>query len=209
MRLQNFCRRIVIFAQLAGCSFSPLYLRAKHQLQIMKNPLFCLIAAMFVLLAACKTDNGSEESGGDARDAAPITTIDTEEALRQLNDLRRLGCSCGMRFYDPVPPLRWNPTLVEAAQAHAMDMYEREYFSHTSLAGSSPGQRVRDAGYEWKLVAENIAQGQSSIEKVVIYWANSPAHCVNIMKPEFRDVGVARAGDYWVQVLGKNLFSVD
>jgi uncharacterized protein YkwD len=56
-------------------------------------------------------------------------------------------------------------------------------------------------------VAENIASGQTSADEVVQTWLESPGHCVNLMRPEMREMGVAYAfdassadGTYWAQV---------
>ena len=40
-----------------------------------------------------------------------------------------------------------NPLLEKSAQAHADDMVKRNYFSHTSLGGSTPEDRIRATGY--------------------------------------------------------------
>jgi len=40
-------------------------------------------------------------------------------------------------------------------------------------------------------------------EKSVIEgWIKSSGHCKNIMKPAYKEIGVARKGNYWTLVLG-------
>ena len=33
-------------------------------------------------------------------------------------------------------------------------------------------------------------------------WINSSGHCSNIMDPKFKEIGVAKVGDYWTLVFG-------
>jgi uncharacterized protein YkwD len=37
---------------------------------------------------------------------------------------------------------------------------------------------------------------------VIAGWLNSEDHCKNIMSSLFKEMGVARAGDYWSQEFG-------
>lgn len=104
-------------------------------------------------------------------------------------------------------PLRWNVDLADAAEAHSVDMAENDYFSHRSRDGSSVGDRVRDEGYQWSRVAENIAAGQDTPEEVVDAWMNSSGHRANILNPAYEEIGIGwheeagdRYGDYWTQV---------
>jgi uncharacterized protein YkwD len=62
--------------------------------------------------------------------------------------------------------------------------------------------RISQTGYDWGRVAENIAYGQTNLRQVIEGWMESPSHCINIMNPDFRDLGVAKKGKYWVMDLG-------
>lgn len=133
-----------------------------------------------------------------------------KDLLDRINKLRHDGCHCGVVNMPPVPPLVWNDQLEKAANEHAGDMFMHQYFSHMSRHGSSPKDRVIDAGYTMKgykgyAVGENIAQGQMSIDEVMNGWIKSPEHCHNMMMAEFKEVGVARAGNYWVQEFGARI----
>jgi len=107
----------------------------------------------------------------------------------------------------PAPPLVWNNQLEIAAVGHAADMSKKGYFSHNSLDGRTSDQRMVAAGYGYNgfksfAVGENIAQGQMSIAEVMAGWFKSPGHCKNLMNPEFKEVGIAKYNDYWVQDFG-------
>jgi hypothetical protein len=46
-----------------------------------------------------------------------------------------------------IPPLAWNDKLAQAAVGHGTDMIAHLYYSSTGLDGSTPGDRMRSAGY--------------------------------------------------------------
>jgi uncharacterized protein YkwD len=130
-----------------------------------------------------------------------------QEFLKRINQIRKKGCNCGNVYFPPTTPLVWNNELESAAHDHALDMSERNYFSHTSKDGRSVSDRIIGAGYGFKgyksfVVGENIAEGQMSIEEVMNGWLHSEGHCRNLMNPSFREVGVAEEDHYWVQDFG-------
>lgn len=129
------------------------------------------------------------------------------EFLESINHTREKGCNCGGTYMPPAPPLVWNDDLATAALKHAADMSKRNYFSHNSLDGRTSDKRIVKAGYTYKgfksfAVGENIAQGQMSIAEVMAGWFKSPGHCHNLMNREFKEVGIAKYEDYWVQDFG-------
>ena len=101
------------------------------------------------------------------------------------------------------PTLRINRLLNQAAQAHAKDMNSKSFFEHKGSNGSSISQRISKTGYDWQAVGENIFWGQVNIQEVFQGWKDSPSHCKNMMNQDFREMGFAKVGYYWVQDLGK------
>ncbi|MFD1146927.1 CAP domain-containing protein [Saccharothrix hoggarensis] len=105
------------------------------------------------------------------------------------------------------PALAPNAQLAAAAKRHNDEMARTGNFSHTGVDGSTPAQRVTEAGYQYRITAENIAAGQGTPEEVVRAWMNSSGHRANIVNCELRDLGVAHAVDgsaksYWTQEFG-------
>ncbi len=98
-------------------------------------------------------------------------------------------------------PLTANSKLMAAASGHAKWMAERQCMSHTGPRWSSAGNRVRDEGYKFSLIGENIAAGDISIEAVMTMWMRSPGHKHNILG-KFKEIGVGREGEYWCVVFG-------
>ena len=97
--------------------------------------------------------------------------------------------------------LRVNTYLVSSAQGHAADMAKQQYFSHTSISGTSWSTRIIRYGYTrrgysyWK-AGENIFWGAglySSPRFVVDSWMRSSAHRAVILTRAFRDIGVGAA----------------
>jgi len=130
-----------------------------------------------------------------------------QEFLSRINKVRTVGCSCGKKYYPPAPPLTWNNTLEIAAQGHAQDMNFHNYFSHTSKDGRNSEDRIVAAGYYFNgyrsfAVGENIAYGQQSIAEVNDGWFKSVGHCQNLMNPQFKEIGIAHNGLYWVEDFG-------
>lgn len=104
-------------------------------------------------------------------------------------------------------PVSYDGRLNQAAQAHAEDMLENDYFDHVGLNGSTVGTRVQATGYSFSRVGENIASGYRSEETVLNGWVNSPGHQRNNVDPNFEDFGLGYVRDgndtRWVLVLGK------
>ena len=127
-------------------------------------------------------------------------------ALELINQARGLARRCGTEEFGPAPPLAWNDQLAAAALAHSGDMAAKNYFSHDAPDGSHFGDRIRRAGYVFRSAGENIAAGQGTPEKAVAAWLESPPHCVNVMRREFTESGIAFAiaregaeGIYWTE----------
>ncbi|MFC3572010.1 CAP domain-containing protein [Streptomyces yaanensis] len=101
-------------------------------------------------------------------------------------------------------PLTLNATLTKAAQAHSEDMAAHQNMSHTGSDGSSPGDRITRAGYNWSAYGENVAYGYATPEQVMAGWMSSPGHKANILNCGFKEIGVglAQPNNYWTQDFG-------
>jgi uncharacterized protein YkwD len=98
--------------------------------------------------------------------------------------------------------LQFNSSLNSAAQAHSNYMAGNGRLCHRCPDGSSPAYRARQYGYRSGYVGENIAQGYRSADDVVTGWMNSSGHKDNILKPNYRDIGIGFNNYYWTQVFG-------
>ena len=111
------------------------------------------------------------------------------------------------RAKEGLPPLKLEPKLEEAAKAHAKDMADRDVMSHEGADGSTPGQRLINAGYHYLQTGENVAWGSRDVPGVMQMWMDSPPHKKNVLG-DFTEIGVARAEGkdgkpYWCADFGK------
>jgi uncharacterized protein YkwD len=141
-----------------------------------------LLALLFVLFA------------GNAR---PHTQI--------ISDLAGVRTHCA-----ETQTLRMDPALNRAALRHARDMAANDYFSHTSLDGSSAGQRLERARFRGTGYGEVMAAGLEFASEVIPGLMTSPPHRVIMVDCKFSRVGYgygyngsAYYKHYWVVILGK------
>ena len=135
---------------------------------------------------------------------APVDNTATAFARRVLELTNVQRAKAGL------PPLSFEERLNSSARWKAADMAKRNYFDHADGRGRDFIDRANDFGYrDWHYLGENIAAGQSSPEEVVAEWMASPGHRKNILKREYREIGIAYAtephseyGRYWVQEFG-------
>lgn len=144
-------------------------------------------------------------------DGAPLPSPNDAALLGsvvdRLNAIRAAGGRCGSNEFPPGPPLTRSAALDEAARRHAEDMANNSFLAHTGSDGSNPGDRAMRAGYDWDVVAENVASGQTSADDIAATWLESGGHCANLRDARYTETGIAYAlnpGDgrdiYWVQL---------
>jgi hypothetical protein len=96
--------------------------------------------------------------------------------------------------------------LENASKKHSDDQARMRSMTHNGSDGSSPGDRVERAGYNWRSVAENVAYGYGDEEECMKEWMNSSGHRKNIMGSGYTHFGsaVAYAGStpYYTQDFG-------
>lgn len=132
-------------------------------------------------------------------------SVDRVKMLKLINQIRAEGCICGDSTYlEPMPPLVWSQSLVQAARQHAKDMAENDFFNHTGSDGSSAGDRVRIIDPNYASVSENITYNQNCKELAIRATLHSKLHCFNLMsKFGHSEIGVATKNGYWVFVFGR------
>ena len=86
--------------------------------------------------------------------------------------------------------LLWNDSAATVARNHSQDMSDNDYFSHTSLDGSSPWDRMAAAGLTYSAAAENIAWGYWDGIDASYGWINSSGHRGNMLSTTVTNLGV-------------------
>lgn len=94
-------------------------------------------------------------------------------------------------------PFTRDERLVPVARAHSEEMFKLRYFSHDSPVTGSLFDRLRAARIGYTRAGENLAYAQS-VAVAHRALVDSPGHRENILRPEFRriGIGVISAGAY-------------
>jgi uncharacterized protein YkwD len=115
-------------------------------------------------------------------------TVNDAKARGDL-EMRMLQLVNQERTKKGLKPLEWDPQLLPVARAHSQDMFARGYFSHYTLEGKDPFDRMKAAGIKYYSAGENLALGPSlSICHEGLM--NSPGHRANILNPTYGRVGI-------------------
>lgn len=105
--------------------------------------------------------------------------------------------------------VRYDPRLAAAAQEHACDNAQAGAISHTGPGGTRPGQRALRAGYDYRIVVENLGLGFNDAAQAMFYWMRSPGHRDNLLNPQVHDAALgltltAKGQKVWVLMLGQS-----
>src|SRR5215207_9725953 len=99
-------------------------------------------------------------------------------------------------------PVSVDPRLTEAASAQARTVAEAGTLSHGRFTSRMTAFGINGHA------AENLSAGSRTLDQVIARWAASPGHNENLLLPQARRIGLARAdspglgyGRYWALVL--------
>jgi uncharacterized protein YkwD len=149
-----------------------------------------LIAVLATWALVASTSASAADCGPVGVQVTGLNEAQMESSITCLiNDER---ASYGLQ---PVAP---NSDLRQAALSHSNEMINRGYFEHTSPSGLTFIDRIESTGYtrgtrSWT-VGENLVWGTgplSTPQALVTAWMNSPPHRENLLRPTFREIGVA------------------
>jgi len=184
-------------------------------------------AAAVMTLAGCSGGGGGNPSAHyKPYPYAPAISEELKtEYLDAVNEARSEGRYCGDKWFNAVPPLKWDDRLYRAAYEHANDLSLHTYTAHDGSGtesdwtanvlrlgrGSHFWERIDNNGIDTNKVwsGENVAAGQTSTEWAIQWWLDSPHHCENIMEKHYKTLGMAGVyredseyGYYWDQEFG-------
>ncbi|EXJ15804.1 CAP domain-containing protein [Imhoffiella purpurea] len=139
-------------------------------------------------------------------DDAQLSTA-ADEIVARTNAFRRAN---------DLDPLHRNETLARTSQSFADFMARTDRYGHHA-DGSSPAARAKRHGYDYCVIAENIAYAYSSaglsrpqvVDTSMKGWRESPGHRENMLDPDVTQIGVAAARSdsseriYLVQMFGR------
>ena len=153
-----------------------------------------LAAALVALsLAGC----GSPTILGEADHLSSPVVLDEQAAVAAIS---RYRAEHGLG------PLVLDPGLVKAASYQAGTNARAGRLSHE--IGGSFTSRMSEAGLARSYAAENLSAGSETFDQVLARWKASPEHNRNMLMPQLRRVGIARADApdtrfkrYWALVM--------
>jgi len=141
---------------------------------------------MVLALAACVAPPPPSSAGGGDIRVYRMTAADRREIpFRVLDSVNSLRAVAGRQ------PLRLDPRLTAAAATHSQDMALQNRPWHFGSDGSSPIDRVRRAGYNGRLIGENISETFETELQTLSAWMEEPATRTVILDPAARDLGFA------------------
>lgn len=110
-------------------------------------------------------------------------TVDHAAETQMFADVNRERTSRG------IPALSWSTKIVGVAEAYAMDMWNRHYFSHYNPEGQTVADRFNAAGISYEVVGENLALAPTE-QTAMTGLMNSPGHKANILDTQFHTIGI-------------------
>jgi uncharacterized protein YkwD len=115
----------------------------------------------------------------------PVDQLEPDPAAEQ----RMLDLLNGERGRAGLRSVMADERLRQVARAHSLEMFQLNYFSHTSPTSGSPFDRMRAAGISFVVAGENLAYAPT-VEIAHQGLMNSPGHRANILRSEFGRVGI-------------------
>ena len=137
----------------------------------------------------------------------PPETIPPDDAANEQSIANSIN---SIRTANGLTSLTLVSKITQAARRHSRDMADNNFTSHTGSDGTSGGQRMEAACYDWSGWGEIIGWGfGGSTSEMINWWMNSPPHKSLILSDYFEDFGVGYArnagstwGHYWTVNFG-------
>lgn len=123
--------------------------------------------------------------------AAQVVQIETDYARQVMNLVNVERSAAGL------PALSWDNAIANAANVRAVEV--SQLFDHTRPDGRSCFTALEEQGISNGYRGENIAAGYTTPEAVMTGWMNSQGHRENILRSQFKRIGVG----YYVDVNGR------
>ena len=144
--------------------------------------LFAPLVALLALCACAGTDNyvPKGEPSFYRNLAQPGAELDPAAAASMIS---------GYRGNNGLSAVTLDPELMRLAQAQAEVMAKRDKLDHS--AGKPFVSRLKDAGYEAQIAAENISAGYHTLAEAFSGWRDSPPHRENMLLKGATRIGIA------------------
>lgn len=151
----------------------------------------------------CTSNNNQPTSKPDT--TTPGTTSTTSTTQEQYeNEVLRLTNIERAKY--GLSALTLESTLTQAARLKTNDLIQNNYFAHESPTYGSAFNMLKNYfGITGRSVGENLAAGYATPEAVVQGWMNSQGHRENLLRSEFKRIGIgygvnSSGKQYWTQI---------
>jgi len=131
--------------------------------------------------------NGAD-SGPERPDHVPVSDDQMTTLERRAFDLVN-----GLRTREGLPALRIAPDLVSVARDYSELMAKYGFFGHVWLGNSGPGDRVSEAGIDYRTIGENLARnndGDDPVAVAVASWSQASTHWELLTDPRFEEAAI-------------------
>lgn len=170
-------------------------------LRLSRRLLLALMLLAGLGLQGCGAADLVDELMGEEKDVAPgeqMTAGERDQALQVAQLVNQFRVAQGLE------PVIWDETAADVAYDHAVDMRQRDFYTHTNPSGLTPLDRMERAQVDMTFFGgENIARGNEGPNAVMDAWLNSPVHRELLLGPGLTHIGVGlhdgRGGPWWVQ----------
>lgn len=152
---------------------------AKPRRAKLLSPLSLLTYSLFVLTLFFSTRTLAIRLPGILGFASDIKV---EDLVNLVNQKRSENGASGVKL---------DPTLCEAAQKKADDMFAKGYWAHVAPDGTQPWAFFAQVGYDYIYAGENLAKDFQTSSSVVEAWMNSSSHRQNLVSPKYDEMGIA------------------
>jgi len=133
------------------------------------------------LISATKTDPGAWD---EIEKGKALQILDMTNVLRERYGLGHVT---------------WDEPTAIVAYSHSREMFEEEYFSHSSPTYGNLSDRLVNGGVNFSAAGENIAARYVDAISVVEGWLNSEGHRTTLLNKDFTHLGVGVYEKYYTQ----------
>ncbi|MBS0534254.1 MAG: CAP domain-containing protein [Proteobacteria bacterium] len=159
-----------------------------------------LLVALFAL-AGCAGDNYQPK-------AEPSMYRSMAQPGAQLDEAAAASMISGYRANNGLTAVTLDPELTRMAKGQAEIMAQRDKLDHA--AGKPFNVRLKAAGYDAKVAAENIGAGYHTLAEAFSGWRDSPPHRANMLLKGATRMGIAAVYTpkskykvYWAMIIAQ------
>lgn len=171
----------------------------------MKRRAFIALASAYALAACTTTPSGPPQMGPDGKPLPKVYRIGSGDTGRI--QYRMLDAVNALRQSAGAPALTLNSSLNAAAATHARDMAMQNRPWHFGSDGSSPIDRINRAGYNGRLVGENISETYETELETLAAWMEEPQTRDVILDKTAQELGFSWHQEnngkiWWTMIIG-------